>query len=156
MARPMKWFTRSFRHTALASAGQARIELLSPLPVGDVKNSTVTRLIVHLEGLGDTVNTVKVASWGITFVNDDAAVAVAYPDVDDETERVDWLVRGQLVIPSGADLRDRPLPSVHYDGRSARVCRAEKDRLFLLVDLDSTDTGGVFLHGVVRVLVRLP
>ena len=158
MARTVKWFTTLLNTQALASAGQTNFNLLADLAVANAKGSTVTRLIIDLMVHCDTDGSRKTMDLGVVWLDGDAVAAGAFPEADAASERVDWLMRGRMKIHrfAAASLDMVPIAEKAWDIRSQRICRAERDELQMICDLDALTVGGVFITGIIRTLVRLP
>ena len=154
--RTLKWFTALRSHQALASAGQTSFPLLAGLPVETAKGATITRMILDMWVLPDTINVVKVMDYGVVFINEDAVAAAAFPETDNEGERPDYIHRGRVFIAANALNLPNPAGIVHKDLRAQRICRSEEDDLRLICDLDSVAAGGVFITFMSRILIRLP
>jgi len=153
--RPTKWFTTLRQHQALADNSQITFDLLADMSFAIRENSTVTRIIAKVWAENDTSDNPKVLDWGIVFVDADAVVAGAFPDADDEDERVDWLVRDRLFCVLGTQTRGGAGHSA-LDLRAQRKYRSELDQLRVIFDLDLNGTGGVFISFIFRVLMKTP
>ncbi len=155
--RVFKWFTHLRISQALADNSQLTFNLLDDMSVADMEGSTVTRQLIDFWVRNDTTNYQKVMDWGIVWVDQDAASAGAFPDADDEDERVDWLSRGRMVkMIDTTTGNGKLLEHKHVDSRSQRVCRSENDQLTLILNSDTNGTGGLFVTYSVRTLMRMP
>ena len=155
--RALKWFTTLRQHQALADNAQITFDLLADASVGNADGSTVTRIIAKIWAFNDTSGNPKVLDWGIVFVDNDAAAAGAYPDADDEDERVDWMVRDRLFCYTAPEAGVQVIAAHSaLDLRAQRIRRTESDKLTLIMDMDLNGTGGVFVSFIVRVLMRMP
>ena len=152
--RALKWFTTLRKHQAIADDGQAAHQLLGDMSVADHDGATVTRILQEIWAVNDVANNPKILTWGITFVNEDARIAGAYPDTDDEDERIDWLGRGQLYVVT--PVINENIAYAKYDLRAQRLVRHEYNKLMTIYDVDTNGTGGVFYTSFTRVLVRMP
>ncbi len=154
--RQLKWFTTLRISQALADNSQLNFNLLSDMSATQFAGSTVTRTLMEFWILNDVVANQKVMDWGIVYMDGEAVSAGAFPDVDDEDERVDWLGRGRMVAIT--DVLNKPDSLVHrtYDLRSQRVNRSELDSLQLILNSDVAGSGGLFVTFIVRVLMRMP
>ena len=153
--RSLKWFTTLQGHQALASGGQTSFELLAGLEKGDAKGATITRIIFDMWLLPDTINVVKLMDYGMMFLNEDAVTAGGFPDIDIESERVDFVYRGRAMACANALNLPNPAGIVHKDLRAQRICRSEEDQFRLVCDLDAVAVGGVFISFISRILIRM-
>jgi len=156
-ARAVKWFTTIRQAQALVDGGQITFDLLSALSQANAKGSTVTRMIMDLVTRADTLSSTKATDFGVVWMHADAVAAGAFPDADDEGERVDWLVRGQMITEPpalGSEFGGAGRKSM--DLRTQRICRADDDQLRLIFDDPGLGSGGVFVDLMVRTLVKLP
>ena len=143
----------------MASGGQVRIPMLPLLAVGNRKGATVTRLLLEMSWIADADSARKVMNWGITYVNSDAVVALAFPDPSSTLDTPDWIARGQQFAVANSAIASSPGYNVtrkSLDLRSQRICRAEDDELYFIIDTDAITAGGVFFNHMFRTLVRLP
>ena len=157
MPRAMKWFTTLRDQQALPDAGQVNFNLSASIGQSNIKGSTITRLIIDLWTAADTLGATKITDWGIAILNTDAVVAGAFPDADNENEKIDWLVRGRLVTEpprTGSEFGQHGRQTL--DIRSARIIRAEDTQVHLVADDPGAGGGGVFLSLMVRMLLKLP
>jgi len=160
MPRALKWYTKHFTDVALASGLAIQQELLGAVDQANQKGSTVTRLIIDVWGQCDTENTRKRVDMGILWVDGDAFTAGAFPDPEIDTERADWLWRAteQYIGTSGSSggVFSVGPQRRSWDIRSQRICRADTDMLMMLFKTNAVTTGGIFVTGAIRTLLRLP
>jgi len=154
--RTLKWFTALGNDAAIASAGQGTFNLLSAVDQANLKGSTVTRILFKAWGVPDLAGARKSIDMGITWLDTDAVVAGAFPDVDVAAERVDWLYRSRMFTQGETSVVQGMVATEVADIRSQRICRADLDQLTLIVDVNSITGGGIFLTFIARILLRLP
>ena len=154
--RQLKWFTTLRISQALADNSQLQFNLQADQAASQTANSTVTRILLDLWCRNDVVSNQKVLDWGIAYVSSEAVNAGAFPDADDEDERIDWLGRGRMVAIT--DVLGKPDNLMHrfYDLRAQRINRSEFDSLRLILNSDSNGTGGLFVTFSARCLIRMP
>ena len=157
MPRALKWFTTLGNEQALVSGGQIAIPLLAGLAPANAKGSTVTRFILDIWMRTDVVGARKIVDFGALWFPTDAIDANAFPTMDAEAARYDFVLRSRMYETSmSTDLDGFPPTMRSYDIRSQRICRAELDQFILVLDNNAITTGGVFVTFISRVLVRLP
>jgi len=156
MARQLKWYTTLLDEQAIVSGGQKHYDILPDLEQANAKGATVTRMVLKLWGIGDTGNSRKITDYGVLWVSGDAFTASAVPELDDQSERPDFLFRGRMYIVGNVPSEVQQVAQVSHDVRSQRICRTDDDKLTLVVDLNAITAGGIFLTIFARVLVRLP
>jgi len=149
MARPTKWFTSISNGIVVVSNGQNSINLLSAVEVANRKGSTITRILLKLVAHPEAL------SWGLTFVNSDAASAGAFPDTDVATDNVDWLGRGTLFSFSSSLADQSQDDRFEGDLGASRVWRSEQDQFHLIFDASASGTDTT-VRVAARVLLRLP
>ena len=154
--RVLKWFTTLRNLQAIADNSFQTFNLLEDMSVADEEGSTVTRILLEMWAYNDTANNAKTMDWGIVFVNSDAVAVSAFPDADDEDERVDWLGRGRLFVITDTLNKGEAVSHAMYDLRAQRIHRVENEQLRLVCDLDLNGTGGIWLTFIARVLMRMP
>ncbi len=154
--RAMKWFTSFQNDLAVADNSQANVELLDGMAIGNVKGSTITRIVLDVVGRLDTVDTFKSLRWGIVQVNSDAAAANAFPDADQESDRADWMFRSQMATIQNTLSDGAQLPRVTADLRAQRIMRSEETQLHAVFDDSGTGLGGWLVSFMIRVLMKLP
>ena len=156
MPRAVKWFTTLLDEQAIVSGGQKHYDILPDLSTANAKGSTVTRLILDMWLHGDTGNARKICDYGVLWLSSDAFTASAVPELDDQTERPDYLYRGRVYVVGSAPSEMQQVTMKRHDIRSQRICRSDDDKLTLVMDLNAITAGGIFLTVFARVLVRLP
>ena len=90
---------------------------------------------------------------GLTLVNRDSSVAGAFPESDDNSDRVDWLMRDRSEQMAGSisDMTQRWRKT--WDLKTQRVVRDVRTSLWLI--LDHSAGGGVEYFWTSRVLMKL-
>ena len=157
MARAMKWFTTLRGDQALTDGAQISFDLLAGVDQANKKGATVTRLIISMWIRNDTQQTFKVMDAGVAWVNSDAVAAAALPDPGDEADRADWLLRYRMTNQMDATTSgSQQIEDRHFDIRSQRICRSERDELRLVLEDSGLGNGGLFVTFGARVLLRLP
>jgi len=154
--RILKWFTTLKNGQALSDNSQITFDLLADLSVSQTEKATITRILLEFYLRNDTVQNDKVMDWGIVLLAGEAVSAGAFPDADDEDERVDWLGRGRIVNTTDLLFRPENMRFRAYDLRAQRIIRDEFQQLRLILDVDSNGTGGLFVNVFCRVLLRMP
>jgi len=155
--RRLEWFTRFIGFTVIASGAQDSFDLYSAaaLGAGDIKDSTITRMIIKIIMLPTNLVTMTELFYGIVILNQDAVTAGALPEADVTTDRADWLVRGWLAAKS-ANLSDiTQTDRVELDLRAQRKLHSEEDALTIVYDASASGQDLQVAH-FVRTLVRLP
>jgi len=104
----------------------------------------------------DVVLEQKTMDWGIVLLSGEAVSAGAFPEADDEDERVDWLGRGRMFAITTTIGDGASIGHMERDLRAQRVIRDEFQQLRLILDIDATGTGGFFVTFITRVLLRMP
>jgi len=155
MARPTKWFTSISNGIVVVSNGQNSINLLSAVEVANRKGSTITRILLKLVAHPEAITVLHALSWGLTFVNSDAASAGAFPDTDVATDNVDWLGRGTLFSFSSSLADQSQDDRFEGDLGASRVWRSEQDQFHLIFDASASGTDTT-VRVAARVLLRLP
>ena len=154
--RLLKWFTTLRTRQALADNSQLTFALLADLSASQTEGATITRILHEMWIHNDTVNNPKTMDWGIVLVSGEAAAASAFPDADDEDERVDWMVRGRMHAFASDLNHVQNNTHVERDLRAQRIIRDEFQSLRLILDADANGTGGFFVTFITRVLLRMP
>jgi len=154
--RTLKWFTTLRISQALVDNAQLNFDLLSDMSATQMARSTVTRLLIDFWIRNDLINNQKVMDWGILFMDQEAVSAGAFPDVDDEDERVDWMARGRMVAMTQAIGDSTAIVHKTLDLRAKRICRSELESLQLILDNDVNGTGGLFVTFSIRTLMMMP
>ena len=150
----LKWFTTINAHQAIPINGQITDDLLEDMSASQTEGATVTRILLQLWARPDTINVSKMLSWGIVALDGEAVSAGAFPEADDEDERVDWLVRGALHASTAVLFENTSY--VERDLRAQRMLRDEFKKLRIIFDVDGVAAGGLFMFYMVRVLMRMP
>jgi len=153
MPRPTAWFYDLANDQAVAASGQLTIRLASALSAGVIKGATITRIVGFLNVVPDLVNEHAHHFWGIAMVAGEAVAAMAFPEPDDENERVAWMWRdgGSTTM---SDLFDKSQEVTYrFDIGSQRIYRDELQQCRLI--FNQSAGGGVFVSFGIRVLVRL-
>ena len=156
-SRPLEWYTKDQSFTAIASAAQSADTLYSAAGEGVsfIKGATVTRMIIDVFLRAGSVAQLCRLFWGITIVSAEATAASAFPDVDDLTDRHDWLVRGRLMTIQDSLSDSSQWDRVHLDLRTQRVIRSEESELMFIVDAGSDGFAMEWAH-FIRTLIRKP
>jgi len=154
--RLLKWFTTLRISQALADNSQLQFPLQADMSVTQIAGSTVTRILLEFWVRNDVVANQKVMDWGIAYISSEAVGAAAFPEADDEDERIDWMGRGRMVAIT--DVLGKPDALIHrmYDLRAQRINRSEFDSLRLILNSDVNGSGGLFVTFIARVLIRMP
>ncbi len=152
--RLLKWFTTLRQLQALADNSQVTFDLLTDLSASQTQGSTITRILIEMWAVNDQAGNAKALDWGMVLISGEAASAGAFPDADDEDERVDWLGRGRMHCLTA--VLNENTAHMERDLRAQRVIRDEFQQLRLIMDLDLNGTGGVFVTFITRVLLRMP
>jgi len=154
--RITKWFTTLRGHQALATGSQLTFDLLVDMSASQTQGATVTRILFDLYSRNDGITQPKVMDWGIVLMAGEAASAGAFPEADDEDERVDWMGRGRMMSTMSSLGDGAALGRVSRDLRAQRVIRDEFQQLRLILDLDAVAAGGILVTFITRVLVKMP
>jgi len=153
--RSLAWFTTIANAQTVTTGGQSANALLTNLDLELHKGATVTRMIVQLFLLANTIDILGRIQWGIVLVNRDAADVVVFPDPGVANDRADWLVRGAESLLM-SDINDgSQAVRVSRDLRAQRMLRDRQATLQFVIDQGAsgmTVTYDLF----VRVLIRLP
>ena len=154
--RQLKWFTTLRILQALADNSQLTFDLLTDLAASQTADSTITRMLVEMWIGNDTTNNAKTMDWGIVLLAGEAVSAGAFPEADDEDERVDWLARGRMhAITNNISVMPN-FAHIERDLRAQRRIRDEFQKLTLILDVDANGSGGLFVTFITRVLLRMP
>ncbi len=150
--RRMQWFSEQASEAPIALSAQLTLNILSGLLADLAKNATITRVLLSMFITPDTIAQVSHTSFGVVLVNSDAAAAGAFPDADDMTDRVDWMMRDRSrnMVSSLSDSSQSW--KREYDLRGQRVIRTEESGLYII--LDQSINGGVTVSTFSRVLVK--
>ncbi len=152
--RTLKWSTAIHDAQTIAASGQNAHPLLGNLS-GTRKGATITRMLINITLGAAAVDILARLKWGVVIVNNDAALASAFPDADDSADDADWLMRDAAVVVMSDVSDGSQLVRMKYDLRAQRIIRSDQDDLRFVIDRDSpvvTTNYNLFT----RVLVRLP
>ena len=152
--RLTKWFTTLRAEQAIAINGQLTFPLLADLSASQTEGATITRILLSMWARNDTVGGAKRLDWGIVLLDGEAVSAGAFPDTDDEDERVDWMARGRMHAATAVLFENTS--HTERDLGASRIIRDEFKSLRLIMDTDGVAAGGLFVTFFTRVLVRMP
>ncbi len=155
-SRITKWFTTLGTLQAIPDNGQNTFALLADLAASQTQGATITRILMEMWASNDSINNPKTMDWGIVLLAGEAVSAGAFPDADDEDERVDWMGRGRMHVKTSNLNEGRDMGHMTRDLRAQRVIRDEFQQLRLIVDADANGAGGIFLTFAIRVLLKMP
>ena len=156
--RTLQWFTAFRAWTSVAALATTNLSLYSSATLlsAPVKGVTVTRTILDLRMRNDSVAQDTELAWGITTVNGDAVSAAAFPDPDDQSDRVSWLIRGRLMGNADSLSDTSQWQRDQYDLRAQRVLRDERQELHLILHNSSGGAAARSYAVFARVLMRMP
>jgi len=154
--RARRWYTVLRESQALGTNNQISFSILGNVPQANKESATVVRMLTNVHLRGDTVGAVKTIDYGVTWVDTEAVVSGSLPDVDQENDRQDWLMRERMVNVTAALTDEQQVTRERLDIRTKRVWRSEEDQLMLIFDSDNLTSGGVFVTFSTRVLILLP
>ena len=155
MARPARrrtaWFGAVTDPVTIAPGGQGTVDLSSPMggAVGERQGMTIARIRGILRANSTDANLSCESAFGIIMVENDAALAGAFPDpIGDESNPWLWWQRRVLLPPSDA------AQHIELDVRAMRRFRAADDTLRFMIDNDDAAQTLEFVIGF-RLLVLL-
>ena len=151
--RGLFWSDRLINQT-LANNSAVGIALDNGVPEDEKKGLTATRLIIKYTGQAVTVNTSGLLHCGIYLVEDDAAAALAFAEVNDEGDDAGWMWRSMANVWASSNINDSSqFLQFREDLRAQRKYPGEDYTLMLLLTTDSA-TGSINVDGMVRTLYK--
>ena len=148
--------------TVVNAASPAGFLLVENAADPEKRGCTVVRIIVDLAVNADVPGSVsgqEVTSFGIALVSDDAFVAAAFPEPNDETDYPvsGWLWR-KVILVQDETLATGPIPPVrvYQDLRVARKLDRASLTLIVMTQGIEGSTFNTRLTGIVRALYKLP
>jgi len=151
--REYQWYSKlDEEDRAIASGNQLELDLLNEMVDDNRKGATITRVILDLVIVPDTVAQTTFTSYGLAMVNGDALAAGAVPEADVNADRADWVLRGRArnMVSSLSDRAQ--VFHKEYDLRAQRVLRSEE--MTLAIIFDHSSGGGVEVWYMSRVLMK--
>ena len=142
---------------SLANNSTAGVALDGGIPEDELKGLTVTRTIIRLAVGGQTINTSGLFHLGIYLAENDAAAALAFPEVQDTLDDAGWLIR----LPfqkwgTGGNTNDfQNFLQVREDIRAMRKYPGE-DYTNIILLTNTSASGTINVDGVVRTLYKRP
>ena len=149
--RPTEWYEALQGEVTLAADDQAANNLLAAMATSDIKDSTVTRMIIEIRMHPQVVASFHEMFWGVAVVNSEMVAASVFPDAD-QVNDADWLVHGRLSTRSSSLSDGTQDDRIFLDIRSQRKLRVATDRLYVIFDTKSFPVGRSHL---IRVLMKL-
>ena len=155
--RVFQWYSKELRAQTLAAGAATNLPLFSVADVTAtaIKGATVTRTLMYLRLSGASIAETNLLYWGLVLVNADAAVAGAFPDPQDLSDRPGWIGRGRLENNMSLSINDSSQWTVlNLDLRSQRILHTEETEYHLVLDNDFIFIG--IISAFVRTLMRMP
>ena len=154
--RQAEWFDRIVNVNSIGTGTTQVVNLDGNMDVAMKKGATVVRIILDLMAFALTAGTGTVLSVAIAMIEQDASVAGAIPDPEDDDEQPGWLYRTARPVVTSVLNDSSQATRVAVDLHSKRKYRGEDFALQMILENHAGGLSSVNVDGVTRVLMLKP
>ena len=150
--RVTEWLDTTISHNTIATGATVINDLLIQLPADEKKGANIARAIIEITAQMSVASSGGIASLGITTMQGDALAALAYPDPQEDSDRVGWLWRAQKIVASDSVNDSSQFARFVFDIRTSRSLRGADMNMLLILHYAGADS--VNFDGFIRLLVK--